>query len=281
MNHANPKRARTGSIELEYEEQGDGSRPLVLVHGFTGSRDDFREQIPELAPLGRTVAIDQRGHGGSENPGEGYSLDQLTDDLLGFLDSVGIAQCDLLGHSLGGMVTLRLALAHPARVSSLILMDTAPGPLELPTRKWFEVGGQIAKSQGMSSLFALMRKVAEKESQRPAPVARSMERMGDEAYWGRIEAKIHAMDPAAFSELGNVLAEHEDVTGRLGEIGCPTTILVGEEDVPFRKPSDAMEQGIPGARQVVISEAAHSPQLENPAAWLAALTEHLAIARKS
>jgi len=281
MNHANPKRARTGSIELEYEEQGDGARPLVLVHGFTGSRDDFREQIPELAPLGRTVAIDQRGHGGSDNPGEGYSLDQLTDDLLGFLDAVGIERCDLLGHSLGGMVTLRFTLAHPGRVSSLVLMDTAPGPLEMPTRKWFEVGGQIAKSQGMNALFALMRKVAEKEPLRPAPVARSMERMGEDVYWGRIEAKIHAMDPVAFSDLGNVLAEHDDVTGRLGEIACPTTILVGEDDVPFRKPSDVMEHGITGARQIVIPEAVHSPQLENPAAWLAALTEHLATARKN
>ena len=48
MNHANPKRARAGSIDLEYEELGDGERTFVLVHGFTGSRDDFREQLPEL-----------------------------------------------------------------------------------------------------------------------------------------------------------------------------------------------------------------------------------------
>ncbi|MGI9431649.1 MAG: alpha/beta fold hydrolase, partial [Myxococcota bacterium] len=134
---------------------------------------------------------------------------------------------------------------------------------------------------GMDALFALMRKVAEKESQQPAPVARSMERMGEDVYWSRIEAKILAMDPAAFSDLGSALAEHDDATGRLGEIACPTTILVGEEDVPFRKPSNVMEHGIAGARQVVIPEAAHSPQLENAAAWLAALTEHLSIARKS
>lgn len=281
MTHANPKRARSGTIELEYEELGDGARPFVLIHGFTGSRDDFRERLPELSRQGHTIALDQRGHGGSDNPGEGYTLPQLAADLLGFLDSVGIDRCDLLGHSMGGMVALRFALAQPERVASLVLMDTAPGPLDLPTRKWFEVGGQIARSQGMGALFALMRKVAEKESQRPEPVIRSMERMGEDVYWSRIEAKILAMDPAAFGELGAVLAEHDDATGQLGEIACPTTIVVGELDVPFRKPSDAMERGIPGARQVVIPEAVHSPQLENPAAWLAAITDHLAAARKA
>jgi len=280
MTHVNPKRARSGPIELEYEELGDGTRPFVLVHGFTGSRDDFREQLPDLARHGHTVAVDQRGHGGSDNPGEGYTLEQLATDLLGFLDSVGIEQCDLLGHSMGGMVALRFALPQPDRVSSLVLMDTAPGPLALPTRKWFEVGGQIARSQGMDALFALMRKVAEKESQRPDPVLRSMERMGEDVYWSRIEAKILAMDPAAFGELGSVLAEHDDATGRLAEIACPTTIVVGEHDVPFRKPSDAMERGIPGARLVVIPEAVHSPQLETPSAWLAAIADHLVAARK-
>jgi pimeloyl-ACP methyl ester carboxylesterase len=280
MNHANPKRARTGSIELEYEEVGSGGRPFLLVHGFTGSRDDFREQLPELSRYGHTVAVDQRGHGGSDNPGAGYTLEQLSADLLGFLDAVGIERCDLLGHSMGGMVALRFTLAHPARVASLVLMDTAPGPLDLPARKWFEVGGQIARSQGMESLFSLMRKVAEKESRRPDPVLRSMERMGEDVYWSRIEAKIHAMDPAAFGDLGAVLAEHDDVTGRLGEIACPTLIVVGEQDVPFRKSSDAMERGIPGARQIVIPDAVHSPQLENPEAWLEAITSHLAAARK-
>jgi pimeloyl-ACP methyl ester carboxylesterase len=281
MNHANPKRARAGSIELEYEELGSGARTFVLVHGFTGSRDDFRDQLPELARLGHTVAVDQRGHGGSDNPGDGYTLPQLSADLLGFLDAIGVDRCDLLGHSMGGMVALRFALAHPERVASLVLMDTAPGPLELPTRKWFEVGGQIAKSQGMDALFALMRKVAEKETQRPEPVTRSMERMGEAVYWSRIEAKISAMDPAAFSDLGNVLSEHQDATGRLGELTCPTTIVVGDQDLPFRKPSDVMERAISGARQVVIAEAAHSPQLENPEAWLAAISEHLTQARKT
>ena len=61
---------------MEYAEAGDGGRPFVLVHGFTGSRDDFADVLPALAAEGRTIAPDNRGHGGTTNPGEpaGYML---------------------------------------------------------------------------------------------------------------------------------------------------------------------------------------------------------------
>jgi pimeloyl-ACP methyl ester carboxylesterase len=105
-------------LELEYEDWGSGERAFVLVHGFTGSRDDWLEHLPALAEEGRTIAIDQRGHGGSTNSSvpSDYTLDQLVADLDCALSTLGIPSCDLLGHSLGGMVALRFALAHPERV---------------------------------------------------------------------------------------------------------------------------------------------------------------------
>ena len=111
---SNVKRVSVGEIEMEYEEIGNGDHPLVLVHGFTGSRDDWLEQMPALGALGRTLAIDQRGHGGSTNTGntETYTLETLVADLAGFLDAIGVERCDLLGHSLGGMVALRFVLGH-------------------------------------------------------------------------------------------------------------------------------------------------------------------------
>ena len=81
---------RTG-VEIEYEEHGSGERPFVLVHGFTGSRDDWRERLPELARLGRTIALDQRGHGGSTKTGDAasYTFERLVDDLAAFHDALG------------------------------------------------------------------------------------------------------------------------------------------------------------------------------------------------
>ncbi|MGH7286868.1 MAG: alpha/beta fold hydrolase, partial [Myxococcota bacterium] len=93
-------------IELAYEERGRGTRPLVLVHGFTGFRGDFATQLEALAGHGRVLAPDLRGHGESGRSGDPahYTLAGLAADLLGFLDALGVERCDLLGHSMGGML---------------------------------------------------------------------------------------------------------------------------------------------------------------------------------
>ncbi len=266
-------------IEMELEDAGAGERAFVLVHGFTGSRDDFRERVPELAASRRTIALDQRGHGGTTNSGraEDYTLDGLVADLAAAFDVLGLARADLLGHSLGGMVALRFTLAHPERVASLVLMDTSARPMPLPIPEPARVTlAKLAREQGVAALLPGMR-------QRPlealAPARRrSIEQMG-EAYWERIGRKLEAMDPVAWEELIRVLGEHEPVAERLGEIRSPTTVLVGAEDTFFLAAADELAQGIPGAVRVTIPDAEHSPQLENPAAWSAAIRAHLARAR--
>ena len=268
-------------VEIECEDVGAGDRPFVLVHGFTGSRDDWREQIPKLAGLGRVIAIDQRGHGGSTNTGDPstYTLDQLVVDLGQSLDALGVASCDLLGHSMGGMVALRFALAAPGRVDSLILMDTSPRGLDMLPPAIVEASAKIVREQGMGALATLMREGA-RLHRRAAPAAlAAMDRMGFDAWWARVTAKLESMDPEAFTTLGPTLSEQLAVSDRLGEIRCPTRVIVGEQDVPFRAPSEELAEGIPGANLCVIPDAAHSPQLENNAPWLQGIVEHLEAAR--
>jgi pimeloyl-ACP methyl ester carboxylesterase len=271
------KRVSVNGIEMAYSEAGSGGRPFVLVHGFTGSRDDFREPLPALAPLGWTVTPDLRGHGDSTNTRDAgsYTLDRLVGDLVGFLDAIGIERCDLLGHSMGGMVALRLVLEHPARVASLVCMDTSPGAVKGIKREVWQAGAVVARTAGMERLFELMRAGAERDPLRAPASRRLEEREGPESYWGRIRRKVLAMDPEAFASLGPELLDQAGVAGRLGEIRCPTLVLVGAEDAPFLGAADTLERGIPGARRVTIPDAAHSPQAENPDAWLAAVREHL------
>jgi 2-succinyl-6-hydroxy-2,4-cyclohexadiene-1-carboxylate synthase len=102
--------------------------------------------------------------------------------------------------------------------------------------------------------------------------------MGD-AYWERGRKKMTSMDPEAFEALGIALGEGEPMTQRLGEIRCPTLVLVGEEDAPFLEAAVVMERGIRGARRAVIPGGGHSPQLEAPAAWRTAIEDHLRRAR--
>ncbi|HTO54149.1 MAG TPA: alpha/beta hydrolase [Myxococcota bacterium] len=271
-----------GAIEVEGEESGAGPRAFVLVHGFTGSRDDFREQMAPLGALGRTIALDQRGHGGSTNSGkaEHYTIDQLVTDLAGALDALGLGSVDLLGHSLGGVVALHLTLRHPERVASLVLMDTSPRPIRLPLSEGARAAiAAFAREQGMGALAKRMREMSAANPNVAPSARRTEQRMGSDLFWERIRRKHEAMDPVAWDSLSSQLPAVVSVVGRLGEIRCPTTVIVGAEDLPFLGPADELERGIAGVRRVTIPDAAHSPQLENAGAWLEAVRGHLAWAR--
>ena len=87
------------------------------------------------------------------------------------------------------------------------------------------------------------------------------------------------MDVEAFNKFGLELSTHESVVERLGEIACPVTVVVGELDPGLRAPAELMAERIPGAQLAVIPNTGHSPQEDDPAAWLAVIEAHLARAR--
>jgi pimeloyl-ACP methyl ester carboxylesterase len=283
------KRVRVGELEIEYEDVGFGERPFLLVHGYTGSRCDFREVLPELAPLGRTLALDQRGHGGTRrrgeadgprrgsSPADAPSLDDLALDLAGFLDALGIERCDLLGHSMGGGVVLRFALAQPERIASLVLMDTSGSSFPV-RRDVLEAAFEVVRGEGMRRLFEIARALAAVDPNRP-PSVRRLEQRDPESYWDWVRHKYEAMDPEAFVSLGRALSDSAPLLDRLGTLRCPALVLVGQEDADFLEHARELEAALPAARHVVIPGAAHSPQLENREAWLAAVRAHLAEAR--
>jgi len=274
-------RVRANGIEIAFEEHGHGERLLRPVHGFTGFRQDFSSQLAGLSQHGRVLAPDLRGHGESGRTGDpaSYGFEQLTADLLGFLDALGIGRCDLLGHSMGGMVALRAALAAPGRIASLLLMDTAPGPLGFIDRAQLALAARVAREAGMAVLAQILRARVRDDAERSAPDRRVEEEWGEERFWAWRTARVAAMDPAAYEAFGLALAEQEDLTPRLGEIDCPTAVLVGELDHEFRSPSDALARHIRGARLAVLPRAGHQPQHEAPAEWRAAVLEHLARVR--
>ena len=107
-------------IELHYIERGSGE-PLILLHGNGEDGTYFEHQIPFLAGRFRVIVLDTRGHGGSPRGEAPFTLAQFTRDLEQFMDARGIAAAHLLGFSDGANIALLFALAHPARVKSLVL----------------------------------------------------------------------------------------------------------------------------------------------------------------
>ena len=279
------QRLAMNGIEIAYDDFGaesPGSRPLVLVHGLTGHRADWDDQRETLADLGRCLAPDLRGHGDSSNTGDAssYRFDQLADDLRAFLDALSIERCDLLGHSVGGMVGLRFLLAHPDRVASFIAMDTAPFAPAGYGRRLFEASGAYACEHGMAALQKRAEEVAKSPDRKrpPSPADRHLEGWADR-YWPHHRRRYCAMDPLAYRELGCEMVDQAGVQDRLGEISCPTLVLVGADDSDFLPGADALEAGISGAHRVTIEEAGHHPHQENPQAWILAISDHLARVR--
>jgi pimeloyl-ACP methyl ester carboxylesterase len=206
-------------------------------------------------------------------------LDQLARDAVGFLDALGVARCDLLGHSLGGMVALRVALRAPARVASLVLMDSAARALDFLPAPTFRLAWEVARSAGMEKLQGLVQERAPADALRTEADRRLEREWGSERYWARQRERFCAVDPEAYAALGRELLEQASLVPRLGAIRCPTLVLVGEGDRSFVAESEILAREIPGARRALIPDAGHQPQLENPGAWLAAIREHLARVR--
>src|SRR5580765_970969 len=103
---------RVGEIDLDVAHAGEGGRPLLLIHGFTGAKEDFTDWLDPLAKRGwHAVAPDLRGHGGSAHPEQetDYSFEIFAADMVKLTDALGWDRFVVLGHSMGGMIAQVLA----------------------------------------------------------------------------------------------------------------------------------------------------------------------------
>jgi len=257
-------------------QAGQGGRPLMLVHGFTGAKEDFGDWIDPLAAEGWwVIAPDLRGHGSSHQPADeaDYSLDIYATELLGLADALGWDRFTLLGHSMGGMAAQEVALLAPQRLDQLVLMDTNHGPVEGLDPEMVAIGMDILRTQGRGALQELLDAM-------PAERAPSDQRVRDTrpGYTEWNEGKVTASSPAMYAAMAITLANRPDRLDAVAAITTPTLVIVGDEDRNFIGPSRRLAQTIPGAELAVIPDAAHSPQFEHPDAWYQALTEFLATA---
>lgn len=265
-----------GDVQLAVAEAGRGGRPVLLLHGFTGAKEDLTEWLDPLADLGfHAAAPDHRGHGGSTQPdgADAYSLSILAGDATRLVDALGWDRYALLGHSMGGFVAQQMALSDPGRLLGLVLMDTGHGPVEGVDLGQAELAAQIARESGMDALADLM---ASQPSPLETPAHRRLldERPGY-AEFG--ERKFRVSSPWMFGALAAELVTATDTLERLGGMRPtpPTLVIVGEQDRPFLASSERMARAVPGAALAVIPEAGHSPQFENPAAWWDTLSSFL------
>jgi pimeloyl-ACP methyl ester carboxylesterase len=259
-------------VELAVEVAGTGPG-LLLVHGFGGAKEDFADHVSALAAENTVVVFDHRGHGESDAPADpaAYSFERLVADTAAVADSTGLEHFRLLGHSMGGMVARRVALQHPDRVEALIMMDTSPGPLPSFDVALMEASADVALTQGKDALKELLDLAAPLNNAAHERLLR--ERPGYQEFQDR---KWDALSEVMWGTLVVEIAHQTDDLPAMATMTQPVLVIVGELDEPFLGPSQVMAGAIPGARLVVVPEAGHSPQFENPDVWIATIRELLA-----
>ena len=255
-----PEFTREGA-HVHYEVAG-GGQPLIALHGFTGSGQDFMPLALALRRQAMTVLPDLIGHGGSDAPDDmaRYSLSASAADVLALADELGLATFDLLGYSLGGRVALRTALAAPGRIRRLVLESSSPGISDARERQLRRESDEVlARSIESDGLPAFVDRWLEQDlfhTQRLLPPARRA--AVREAKLGNRPAGL------ALSLRGAGAGSDEDVWGRLGEIRTRVLLIGGMEDHKYDGILAAMAEHLPDARHVRVPRVGHTVHLERP-----------------
>ena len=247
-------------LAVRVREDGHEDAPaLLLLHSLGTSSQVWDPVFAALAASFRVIRPDMRGHGATPATTGPYTIEQLGKDALGAMDALGLQRASVVGLSIGGLIAQELAHLAPARVSALVLMDTA---LALPPANLWHERAALVRANGMAAVVE--------------PVL---------ARWITPDAPPHAAAPLRELLLATPLEGYAscaeaiasaDLTAQSAGLSVRTLVLVGEADqaTPISS-AEALRNAIPGARLELIEGAAHIPTAEQPAAVAGALLRFL------
>ncbi len=259
-----------GGVRTRVLEAGQGPA-LVMVHGTGGHLEAYARNVRELSAHFRLVLFDMLGHGYTDKPDRPYTIDVLSDHVLGTLDALGIERAHLSGESLGGWVAAWTAAHAPARVDRLVL--NTPGNI---TNK-----PEVMATVKDSSLKAVREASIDSVRARVEWLFHDKSLVTDELV--QVRYAIYTQ-PGFERAMENIVAV-QDWEYRepfvwspewCGRIEAPTLLLWTDHD-PTGGMDEAhlLEQWIPGARLEVIEGAGHWPQWEKPSEFNEALVRFL------
>ena len=262
---------------LEWSREG---MPLVFVHGFGNDCHVWDDAAPQVAPYYRTLAIDMRGHGDSDNDPEGrYDHGTMSFDLEAALDHLGIERLVLVGHSMGGRVAMHFGGRHPERLAGLVIVDSGP---DLDTRGTTRIRMEAESAELVfDSVRDYERMLIELyPAAKPATMARMAKHWLRERPDGRFEPKL---DPSfrkwrqpgqsADEMRAYMKQEAEQLWKALEVVSCPTLVVRGAaSDVLSPETADRMADDVLANGQLaVVAQASHSVMLDNPEGFNEAL----------
>jgi pimeloyl-ACP methyl ester carboxylesterase len=252
-------------IKLYYEEVGSGI-PVVFVHEFAGDVRSYETQMRYFGRRYRCIAFNARGYPPSDVPenAELYSQERARDDIRAVLDALEIDKAHIVGLSMGGFATLHFGFTYAHRARSLVIAGCGYGAA--PDKRAQFAGEAEAAAKNFEQVG--MTKAAEGYALGPTRV------------------QFQNKDPRGWQEFATQLAEHStegaaqtlrgvqarrpslfDLVDKMKTITAPTLIMTGDEDWPCLEPGLLMKRTIPTAALVVMPNAGHAINLEDPAAF--------------
>lgn len=261
-------------VKLHVEDTGHGA-PIVFVHEFAGDCRSYEPQVRFFARRYRCITFNARGYPPSDVPAspDAYSQDRARDDIRDVLDGLGIQGAHIVGISMGGFAALHFGLTYPHRAKSLVIAGVGYGA---PADK---------RAQFAEECEVAARRF---ETLPPAEAAGSYGR-------GPTRVQYENKDPRGYAEFMAQLAEHDprgaantlrgvqkrrpsvfDLAERMKALAVPSLVMTGDEDDPCLEASLFMKRCIPASGLVVLPCTGHTLNLEEPAAFNAAVADFLA-----
>ena len=261
-------------VQLHYEESGEG-QTIVFVHEFAGDHRSWEPQMRYFSRRYRCVAYSARGYTPSDIPSKGsmYSQDIARDDILAILDHLNVEKGHIVGLSMGGFATLHFGIHYPERAHSLVVAGCGYGAEPDRRTQFREETEKVAEIIQSSTGDAF----AEQYAQGPTRVQFQNK---DPRGWADFRDQLaeHSLDGAAFTMRG-VQSQRPslfDLEADLREITVPMLVLTGDEDEPCLIPNIYLKRTVPSAALQILPNTGHTINIEEPAAFNAAVSDFLA-----
>jgi 3-oxoadipate enol-lactonase len=244
--------------ELHYEISGPADGPVVVLGPSMGTTlHMWQPMLDAVGERWRVIRFDHRGHGGTPGPAGPYTIEDLGRDVLDLLDTLDLARVSYCGLSLGGMIGAWLGVHAPERIDRLALLCTAA--YLPPAEGWLTRAATVRATGGTESVAEA---VLARWFTAPFLASRVEERMDEVAQYRKMLTGIAAEGYAGCCEAIASMDQRAD----LPRIGAPTLVVSGLAD-PSTPPEFGEEIAlrVPGARFVVVEQAAHLASVERPA----------------
>jgi 3-oxoadipate enol-lactonase len=253
------RKIQVNGVEHAYRFDGpESGRVVMMSNSLMSDHTMWDVTVPALTGRYRVLRYDTRGHGRSGTTPGPYSIAMLADDAVGLMDVLGIRQAHFVGLSMGGMIAQQMGARFPERVYSLSLCDTGS---EMPPRSVWEERFAIVNSQGMAGLV-------EATIQRwfTAPfIARDPQSVE------KVRRMISETGAEGYMACGSAVRDMAQTTMLL-QVKAPTLILVGRQDPACTvEKSMVLNRMIDGSQMIVLEDAAHLSNIEQPQAFNSAL----------